>query len=61
MDGSSAHSKRMVDSRDAMTTRQAKLVTFVISLMTNVTKRRGPKWGHVIDVDDRLGPRHHPA
>jgi hypothetical protein len=37
MDGSSAHSKRMVHSRDAMTTRQAKLVTFVIGVMTNVT------------------------
>jgi hypothetical protein len=37
MDGPSAYSKRMVQWRDSMMTRQPKLVTFVINLMTDIT------------------------
>jgi hypothetical protein len=37
VDGSSAQFKRMVQWRDSMMMRQAKLVTFVISLMTDIT------------------------
>jgi hypothetical protein len=41
MDGPPAHYKKMVQWHDSMMTRQAKLVTFVISLMTDITNRGG--------------------
>jgi|ERR1700720_4726908 hypothetical protein len=54
MDGPSAHSKRMVQWRDAMTTRRAKLVTFVISLMTDITNGVAQSRATLLTLDRTL-------